>query len=53
MSALQAVVTCDEERVKLEKEAEILAAQVELLESQNCYCQMFLLYVLPFSGCKL
>ncbi|EES15952.1 hypothetical protein BDA96_08G104400 [Sorghum bicolor] len=27
MSALQAVVTCDEERVKLEKEAEILAAQ--------------------------
>ena len=53
MSALQAVVTCDEERVKLEKEAEILAAQVELLESQNCYCHMFLLYVLPFSGCKL
>jgi ATPase subunit of ABC transporter with duplicated ATPase domains len=31
MSALQAVVTCDEERVKLEKEAEILAAQVRLL----------------------
>jgi ATP-binding cassette, subfamily F, member 2 len=28
MSALQAVVCCDEERVKLEKEAEILAAQV-------------------------
>jgi ATP-binding cassette, subfamily F, member 2 len=28
MSALQAVVSCDEERVKLEKEAEILAAQV-------------------------
>ncbi|XP_066355497.1 ABC transporter F family member 1 [Miscanthus floridulus] len=27
MSALQAVVTCDEERVKLEKEAEILSAQ--------------------------
>ncbi|TVU04475.1 hypothetical protein EJB05_47586 [Eragrostis curvula] len=27
MSALQAVVSCDEERVKLEKEAEILAAQ--------------------------
>ncbi|RLN28663.1 ABC transporter F family member 1 [Panicum miliaceum] len=27
MSALQAVVCCDEERVKLEKEAEILAAQ--------------------------
>jgi len=53
MSALQAVVTCDEERVKLEKEAEILAAQVELLESQNCYFHMFLLYVLPFSGCKL
>jgi len=28
MSALQAVVSCNEERVKLEKEAEILAAQV-------------------------
>lgn len=28
MSALQAIVSCDEERVKLEKEAEILAAQV-------------------------
>ncbi|XP_062203668.1 ABC transporter F family member 1-like [Phragmites australis] len=27
MSALQAVVSCDEERVKLEKEAEILSAQ--------------------------
>ncbi|OEL20120.1 ABC transporter F family member 1 [Dichanthelium oligosanthes] len=27
MSALQAVVSCDEERVKLEKEAEMLAAQ--------------------------
>ncbi|KAF7109021.1 hypothetical protein CFC21_109354 [Triticum aestivum] len=27
MSALQAVICCDEERVKLEKEAEILAAQ--------------------------
>ncbi|KAF0911475.1 hypothetical protein E2562_011127 [Oryza meyeriana var. granulata] len=27
MSALQAVISCDEERVKLEKEAEILAAQ--------------------------
>ncbi|NP_001307418.1 hypothetical protein Zm00014a_036241 [Zea mays] len=27
MSALQAIVSCDEERVKLEKEAEILAAQ--------------------------
>ncbi|PUZ52737.1 hypothetical protein GQ55_6G293700 [Panicum hallii var. hallii] len=27
MSALQAVVSCDEERVKLEKDAEILAAQ--------------------------
>ncbi|RLM97914.1 ABC transporter F family member 1 [Panicum miliaceum] len=27
MSALQAVVSCDEERVKLEKEAEVLAAQ--------------------------
>ncbi|CAN6329032.1 unnamed protein product [Urochloa humidicola] len=27
MSALEAVVSCDEERVKLEKEAEILAAQ--------------------------
>jgi ATP-binding cassette subfamily F protein 2 len=28
MSALGAVISCDEERVKLEKEAEILAAQV-------------------------
>ncbi|PPR93852.1 hypothetical protein GOBAR_AA26823 [Gossypium barbadense] len=29
MSALQAVISCDEERLKLEKEAEILAAQLE------------------------
>ena len=28
MSALEAVICCDEERIKLEKEAEILAAQV-------------------------
>ena len=28
MSALGAVICCDEERVKLDKEAEILAAQV-------------------------
>lgn len=28
MSALQAVVSCDEERLKLEKEAEMLAGQV-------------------------
>lgn len=28
MSALQAVISCDEERLKLEKEAEILSAQV-------------------------
>jgi ATP-binding cassette subfamily F protein 2 len=28
MSALQAVICCDEERIKLEKEAEILSAQV-------------------------
>jgi ATP-binding cassette subfamily F protein 2 len=28
MSALGAVISCDEERVKLEKEAEVLAAQV-------------------------
>lgn len=53
MSALQAVVTCDEERVKLEREAELLAAQVELLESQYCYFHMFLLYVLPLSCFKL
>ena len=38
MSALQAVVSCDEERVKLEKEAEILAAQVSSrTPSHNCY----------------
>jgi ATP-binding cassette subfamily F protein 2 len=35
MSALQAVVSCDEERVKLEKEAEILAAQVSFLLAHN------------------
>jgi len=28
MSALEAVISCDEERLKLEKEAEVLAAQV-------------------------
>lgn len=28
MSALEAVISCDEERLKLEKEAEILGAQV-------------------------
>jgi len=28
MSALDAVISCDEERLKLEKEAEILGAQV-------------------------
>ena len=28
MSSLEAVICCDEERLKLEKEAEILAAQV-------------------------
>lgn len=28
MSALEAVISCDEERFKLEKEAEALAAQV-------------------------
>jgi ATPase subunit of ABC transporter with duplicated ATPase domains len=33
MSALQAVVCCDEERVKLEKEAEILSTQVSFLSS--------------------
>ncbi|RVW17533.1 hypothetical protein CK203_083486 [Vitis vinifera] len=27
MSALEAVISCDEERLKLEKEAEVLAAQ--------------------------
>ena len=28
MSALEAVISCDEERLKLEKEAEVLSAQV-------------------------
>ena len=28
MSSLQAVMNCDEEKIKLEKEAEVLAAQV-------------------------
>ncbi|KAM0836868.1 hypothetical protein ACQ4PT_062035 [Festuca glaucescens] len=32
MSALGAVISCDEERVKLEKEAEVLAAQLKLSE---------------------
>ena len=31
MSALEAVISCDEERVKLEEEAEILSAQVCIL----------------------
>lgn len=35
MSALQAVISCDEERLKLEKEAEILAAQV-IQQTQCC-----------------
>lgn len=49
MSALQAVVSCDEERVKLEKEAEILSTQVIFLPCLivifsyvlyilHCYC---------------
>ena len=33
MSALEAVISCDEERVKLEQEAEILSAQVCILQS--------------------
>jgi ATP-binding cassette subfamily F protein 2 len=28
MSSLEAVISCDEERLKLEKEAEVLAAEV-------------------------
>jgi ATP-binding cassette subfamily F protein 2 len=32
MSALEAVISCDEERLRLEKEAEILGAQVCLLK---------------------
>lgn len=40
MSSLEAVISCDEERLKLEKEAETLAAQVcclilEFLRSKN------------------
>lgn len=31
MSALEAVISCDEERVKLEEEAELLSAQVRIL----------------------
>lgn len=31
MTALEAVINCDEERMKLEKEAEILAAEVGLV----------------------
>lgn len=30
MSSLQAVVSCDEERIRLEKEVEILSAQVHV-----------------------
>lgn len=37
MSALQAVICCDEERMKLEKEAEILSAQVTS-SSNASYC---------------
>jgi ATPase subunit of ABC transporter with duplicated ATPase domains len=46
MSALQAVICCDEERIKLEKEAEILSAQVgssalsSLLFYFTCVCRM-------------
>lgn len=32
MSALEAVIACDEERLKLEREAETLAAQVCLFK---------------------
>ncbi|KAG2585845.1 hypothetical protein PVAP13_6KG414600 [Panicum virgatum] len=47
MSALQAVVSCDEERVKLENEAEILAAQLSSSKDKiSCRltCLCFLMY---------
>lgn len=37
MSSLEAVINCDEERLKLEKEAETLAAQVCSLVKNNCF----------------
>lgn len=39
MSALEAVISCDEERLRLEKEAEALAAQVCL---RNMASEVFL-----------
>lgn len=36
MSALEAVISCDEERLQLEKEAEALASQVRLLPDNSC-----------------
>lgn len=45
MSALEAVISCDEERLRLEKEAEILGAQVCLsTTTSELFCsRMFLL----------
>lgn len=45
MSALEAVISCDEERLRLEKEAEILGAQVCLsTTTSELFCSpMFLL----------
>lgn len=43
MSALEAVISCDEERLKLEKEAEALAAQVCLVVS-NLFCSTFCVF---------
>lgn len=37
MSALEAVMSCDEERVKLEQEAEALLAQVCALPYRYCF----------------
>jgi ATPase subunit of ABC transporter with duplicated ATPase domains len=44
MSALQAVVCCDEERVKLEKEAEILSTQVSILSSTPYWLSFLIVF---------
>jgi ATP-binding cassette subfamily F protein 2 len=54
MSALGAVISCDEERVKLEKEAEVLAAQVCFQSIKSVVIIMFFnLFLLLFCTFKL
>jgi len=43
MSALEAVISCDEERVRLEQEAEALAAQVCTSHILNVLLMIFML----------